>query len=701
MKGDFQTYRQAALVCIWGLIVQVLVGATLLVLSFLTGDPAAFNASLYVLLSVPVWLGLAIVFDQHKRERIEAMETEGLAAGPSSSVFESSAGEFRVAARRLAWMYKFFLPGLSLVIAAAMIGIGLWRASGAPDRMNALGEASHSGWSLALGLAFGLVGFIIARWVAGMAKQKVWTNLRGGAGAAIGMALFAGAIGLAHLIDQLVEPDFARKYADITTAALMIVLGGEIVFNFLLNLYRPRKAGEVPRPAFDSRMLSFVAAPDTIARSIGEAINYQLGYDVTGNWFYQLVSRLVLPLVLLGGLIIWGLSALVVVKPHERGMVMRFGSYLREVGPGLHVKLPWPIDRVETPVRVTFDEKRRPIRSHTTTGLRLLQLGSSPSAKPGPILWTNEHAGEEVLWLVQPVRSASGTDNDGGAAAQQRENVSVGLIALEIPMHYAIKDVKLFEQLAPPERVDDLLKSVAQREVLEHVSHLSVDEVLTAGQQGLGEAIKARVNAAFAKLNPDPATGQPRGAGIEVVSLLITKAHPPKDAASSFENVVQAEQRREARLESAQAERIATLTSVTGSVDKAERIVAEIDTLERLGDSKAAADQAKLVDQRLKIQQMIEESGGQAGATLAQARAERWQRHMSERARASQYEGQLASYLASPELFRATLLFDAMRRSWSGNRVYVVDTRVPVLRPSIDLKDQRSAVGVFDVEKKE
>lgn len=699
MKGDFQTYRQAAFVCVLGLIVQALVGAALLVLSFLTADAAAFTASLYVLLSVPMWLGLAIVFDQHKRERIEALETEGLAAGPSSSVFEASGAEFRVASRRLAWMHKFFLPGLSLVIAAAMIGIGLWRASGAPDRMNALGDPRHSGWSLALGLSFALIGFIIARWVAGMAKQKVWTNLRGGSGAAIGMALFAGMVGLAHLIDQLVDPDFARKYADITTAVLMIALGGEIVFNFLLNLYRPRKVGEVPRPAFDSRILSFVAAPDTIARSIGEAINYQLGYDVTGNWFYRLISRLVLPLVLLGTLIIWGLSALVVVKPHERGMVMRFGSYLREVGPGLHVKLPWPIDRVETPVRVTFDEKRRPVRSYTTTGLRLLQLGSSPSAKPGPILWTNEHAGEEVLWLVQPVRSIAGTDADGSTT--QRENVSVGLIALEIPMHYAIKDVKLFEQLAPPERVDDLLKSVAQREVLEHVSHLSVDEVLTAGQRGLGEAIKARINAAFAKLNPDPATGQPRGAGVEVVSLLITKAHPPKDAALSFENVVQAEQRREARLETAQSERISTLTRVTGSVDKAERIVSEIDTLQRLAESKDAADQAKVIDQRLKIQQMIEESGGQAGATLAQARAERWQRHMGERARAAQYEGQLESYRASPELFRATLLFDAMRRSWAENRVYVVDTRVPVLRPSIDLKDQRSAVGVFDVEKKE
>ena len=31
--------------------------------------------------------------------------------------------------------------------------------------------------------------------------------------------------------------------------AVSMVLGGEVLVNFLLNLYRPRKPGEMPRPA--------------------------------------------------------------------------------------------------------------------------------------------------------------------------------------------------------------------------------------------------------------------------------------------------------------------------------------------------------------------------------------------------------------------------------------------------------------------
>ena len=62
---------------------------------------------------------------------------------------------------------------------------------------------------------------------------------------------------------------------------------------------------EVPRPAMDSRLLSFVAAPDRLAQSIGDALNYQFGFNVTESWFYQLVSRWLASLALVGALVVW------------------------------------------------------------------------------------------------------------------------------------------------------------------------------------------------------------------------------------------------------------------------------------------------------------------------------------------------------------------------------------------------------------
>ena len=71
----------------------------------------------------------------------------------------------------------------------------------------------------------------------------------------------------------------------------MIAVSAEILVNFALNLYRPRIAGQLPRPAFDSKTLSLLAAPDSFVRSINEAINYQFGFDITSSWGYQLLLR--------------------------------------------------------------------------------------------------------------------------------------------------------------------------------------------------------------------------------------------------------------------------------------------------------------------------------------------------------------------------------------------------------------------------
>lgn len=47
--------------------------------------------------------------------------------------------------------------------------------------------------------------------------------------------------------------------------------------------------------------------------------------------------------------IVWPGRSFYTVEPEEAGVVMRFGNYVRTTQPGLHVKLPWPIETVELP----------------------------------------------------------------------------------------------------------------------------------------------------------------------------------------------------------------------------------------------------------------------------------------------------------------------------------------------------------------
>lgn len=690
MRADYSTYQRATGIALLGLAIQAAIGLALLFLGIYTKDPAAKSAATYVLTGLIAWLALAVIFDQHRRERIESLEAETLdAAGGGSSVFQRQADELRVAARRLNTLYRWFVPAAGLLIAGLLIGLGVWQFNAGREALSApAGAPIGRGWSIAIGLGVAFVGFLFARFVSGMAKQKVWTNLRGGAAFAAGAAIFGLAMAVAHFVD-IAGSDSVRRYLPVIFPAVAVALGAEVLLFFVLDLYRPRKAGEHPRPAFDSRVLGLVAAPDKIASSIGEAINYQLGFDVTGNWFYRLLVRVRFLLVIFGVLVLWTMSAVVVVRPHQQGLVLRFGRLVGDpIGPGLHFKLPWPIDRVEFPAYLQPDDKGR-LREigQTATGVRTLQLGTQPTIKEGPILWTNEHSKQEHFFLVQS--DATGRGRDGGSGA------SLGMVAVEVPVQYSIRDIKAFESIGPPEDRDRMLTAAGQRELMHFLSSFTVNDVLGGQRTEISRDLRKRVQAAFDAMNPDP-SGKPRGAGVEVLSIGVEGVHPPQDeaVALNFERVVGAEQRYFAALSEAKGDATAELCAAAGSEDAAAAVLKELEALEALG---ASEDPKAVAAQREKVQALILAGGGAAAKLIMDASAERWSRHMGERSRLSRYQGTLGSYLASPAIFKASLYFDAIREAVGKCRIYIADP-VEHLYIRLNLENKETGTDVLNIQ---
>lgn len=690
MKPDYLSYQRATGKSLLGLVIQLAMGLLLLLNGLFTRDDASITAALFVLLGIPVWLCLAVVYDQHRRERIEAIEAEAFAAAEtgSSSVFEAQGEDLRVAAKRLKVIYRVLIPVVSLTVGAALIGIGFWRFSEGRARMAEWQSPAVRGWSISFGIAVAFVGFLFGRYISGMAKQKVWTNLRGGAGFAVGAALMGLAMPIAQVVD-IVGPDVVLKYLILAFPILMIALGAEIYLNFVLDLYRPRKAGEYPRPAFESRVLGFIAAPDRIAESIGEAINYQFGYDVSGSWFYRLLSRtLFRVLTPIAILVLWAMSGLAVVRPHEKGMVLRYGKFVRVIEPGLNFKLPWPIETVEVPAYTKKDAQGKvQFASQTVTGVRTLDLGSMPPDPEKAVLWTNEH-NAEVFFLVQP------WSEDEGGTGKTRD---LSILAAEIPLHYAIEDVKTYELLGPPELRDDLLKATAQRATMQYFATLSVGDLLSADRPKVRKELTRRINEAFLSLNPDQ-NGKALGAGVKVLFVGLDDVHPPKETAIQFEQVVGAEQKLHAKIATAEAEATQTLVGTVGSVERANKIVAEIDELERLtagaGAKPDAAQQAAIAQQRIKIQALIQQAEGKASSMILKASAERWSRHMGERARLAMYQGQLNTFLAAPAIFKASLYFDAMKAAMADSRVFIVDGKTK-LHFRGELSDRENVSEIF------
>lgn len=697
MRADYLSYRRATTVSLIGLALQVLMAGLLFAYAFLRKDHAATTVSLYAAVGLVVWLALAILFDQHRRERIEAFEAEALAqAAGSSSVFEQSGDDLRVAAKRLRAMQKVFLPAVSIVVGGLLIAGGIVRfLSGknlaSPDRFR---HPQDPGFVLFVTVAAAIIGFVFARFVSGMAKQPIWKTLGAGATWAVGTSLLSLLIAIGHFVD-IAGPDTMLRYLQPAIPIIMIVLGVEVFLNLLLEVYRPRRQGEVPRVSFDSRLLGLAAAPDRVAETIGEAINYQFGSNVTSSWFYRLFSRWFGALVLIGIVVAWLLTSVAVVQPHQRGILLRFGSVVREdVGPGLHIKAPWPIDRIVIPEYVERDAKgieRR--RVNTASGVRELQLGTAPPSleSRAPILWTTEHVIDEQFSIVLA------SDAERRAAAEDSadfvpEANDFALVALEVPLQYVVEDAMLYEQMGAPEMRDRIIEAVGRRAVMRYLARHTSDQLMGGDRRRLADDLRADVQAELDALNPD-ADGKPRGCGIRVLFVGAAGAHPPKKAALPFERVVQAEQRRIARLKTAEQSRVTSLTEVVGSVDRASDIFAEIQTYEAMRGSKAPAEELAL--QASKIEDLLAQAGGSAAKILAEARADRWTRLMSAQAAAARYQGQIEAFNAAPTVYQSMLYFDAVKSLMEQARVYIVDDGVD-LRIRAELQDVQTGQNVFN-----
>ena len=202
MDQDQQTYVRAVSRSLWGLAVQALVAGALLFVGMWSEVAAIQVGAWYAFGGLMIWLCLVVVYQQHRLEQLETMETEQLAQrhGTESSIFETSADDLAVARKRLERLYRWLVPITSLLVAAYLIGIGFWlmvthvSASAATIGM---GEAVDGRVAAVILIGVALGAFLISRYIAGMATVEAWRALRGGAGYLMGASMASFLLGLA------------------------------------------------------------------------------------------------------------------------------------------------------------------------------------------------------------------------------------------------------------------------------------------------------------------------------------------------------------------------------------------------------------------------------------------------------------------------------------------------------------------------
>ncbi|MHC4324397.1 MAG: protease modulator HflK [Planctomycetota bacterium] len=636
---------------------------------------SAVSAVSWLILSVAlVWFVLCLQFYQRSLAEQEKLDAGQLVRDEKTSAIFQARSEratlLSVAQRRLELFEKWFIPIFAAIIAVFQIAVGLYLFKALGSGIEAeVKKPLLCGICLA---AIAFVSFLMSRYATGMSAQAEWKPLRAGGSSLLGIAvvcfILAIFLAVAHLFNKYMPVNIMAW----VVAGLLVVLGAETAVNLVLDIYRPRLKGRYSRSAFDSRLLGVINEPGGILRSLADAIDYQFGFKASQTWFYKLLEQAVVPLILFGVITLYLLSCIVVVGPDEQAIVERFGNPLDEtnqvrlLGPGLAFKWPWPID-------IAY--------KHPTNRISEISIGFVPKVDPNgdverkPLLWGQTHHEKEYQLLVA---SQSGVESLAGT-------VPVSLVIAAVPVQYRIKDLHSFVyNHYEPEK---LLESICYRELTEFAASAKIEgddqadlehSLLGMGRAKAGEVLTERIQQAADK----------EGLGIEIVFLGLQGVHPPAEVAAAYQTVVGAVQKKQAMILNAQAQRNKLLSTLVGSVEKADELY-KLALKYRQAESTNSTEEIEALGKQLDT--AFAEAKGDIFKTLRESKQYAFEKEALAKGTGRRFAGQLKAYRAAPEIFVHEQRLAMLEEALDGVRKYVVvadqnDTQVTI----IDLQEKLS-----------
>ncbi|MFO8165304.1 MAG: FtsH protease activity modulator HflK [Desulfatiglandales bacterium] len=212
-------------------------------------------------------------------------------------------------------------------------------------------------------------------------------------------------------------------------------------------------------------------------------------------------------------------SSFYTVGVDEVGIIQRFGKYVKTTSPGLHLKLPWGIEKLsKVPVRLIKKEEfgLRTIRSDVRT-----QYARSASYLNESLMLTGDLNVAVVPWIVQ----------------------------------YRIKDP--YNYLFKVRNVESTLRDLSEATMRLVVGDRSINEVISKRQEIANQAM------GLLQKEMDDAE-----AGINIVTIEMKRTNVPEPVQPSFNEVNQATQERERIIYNAREEYNKAIPAAKGNAKK-------------------------------------------------------------------------------------------------------------------------------------
>jgi membrane protease subunit HflK len=638
------------------LILSVVFFAVAFFLGRWSGFFAVSAVSWLILAAAVIWLVLVIQFHQRALAEQEKLDIGQLGKDEKASAIFQAKGEratmFAVAQRRLDILEKYFLPAFSAIIAIYQIALGLYL-------LKALLAVAEQELKQALVCAIcmtaiAFISFLISRYATGMSAQIQWKPLKAGGSIFLGIAVLCFALAISLALAQF-KIFVVLNVINWVIPILLVLLGAETALNIILDIYRPRLKDQYSRSAFDSRLLGLINEPGGILRTVASTIDYQFGFKVSQTWFYRLLGKAIVPLVLFAALTLYLLSCIVVVAPNEQAIIEHFGNPINDandvriLGPGLAFKRPWPID-------IAY--------KYPTKKVSEISIGFVPKLDPRtgqmerkPLLWGQAHHEEEYMLLV--ASEQTGEKLSGGA-------VPVSLLIAAVPVQYRIKDLYSFiYNHSEPEK---LLEAICYGELTRFAAsaRVEVDDLAEMDTSLLGAG---RANAKQVLTENIQAAADQVRLGVEIVFLGLQGIHPPPEVAKDYQNVVGAVQKKQALVLNAQAKRNRDLTTLAGSIDDA-------DSLYNLASQYQAAreqnDSEKVEQLGRRLDQAFAQARGDIFKTLREAQSYAFEKSTLAKATGERFADQLKAYQAAKNIYKREQRLAVFEEALENIRKFVV-----------------------------
>jgi membrane protease subunit HflK len=496
--------------------------------SSLAGQVGALFLGIGVLVAVVSWFQMRL----EDRERLEKLELDELAKAHSgTAMFEARDAEVFPAQRSREQFERFFVPGFTVLLFLLQAGGGwlFWRWLTQTTTSTIVTQPITG---LALFALFALLLFLVGRFSATIARLENHRLLRPGSSYLLFNAFLCllVSLGMVGVWSGFAKADL---YVAFIECGLLGLVAFETLVQLVLEIYRPRVKGKVERPLYESRLVGLLGQPEGLVTTAAQALDYQFGFKVSETWFYRFFEKALgwLLLLQLGAMLLS--TCVVFIEAGEQGLLEHFGQRVQgrsPLGPGAHLKWPWPIDKV---YRFRTDQ------------IQTFHVGSAEEAggeRERYVLWSQGHRGDTNFLVANREELSQPLTNQ----VSGKRTPPVSLLTVSVPVQFQITNLEYWAY--NNDNSPALLEDLGTREVVRYLVGVDMTDIMSHGRERAAMTLR--------KLIQDAADEHQLGA--QIVAVGLGDLHPPVKVAPDYEKVVAAIQTKQAKILDARADDIRT-----------------------------------------------------------------------------------------------------------------------------------------------